>query len=103
MNRNIKRVLLIPVLLVSFVCTVSAQTGSDKTGALLWKISGNGLEHPSYIFGTHHLFPISFLDSVPGIKQAFASSRQRACNKFEFETSSYKNKSINRSERSTII
>ena len=62
--------------MVFFVCAVSAQSGAEKTGSLLWKVSGNGLAHPSYIFGTHHLFPLSFLDSVPGVKQAFASSRQ---------------------------
>lgn len=38
---------------------------------LLWKVSGNGLKHPSYLFGTHHLIPIQFLDSVPGLFKAF--------------------------------
>ena len=61
---------------VFFVCTVSAQESSEKTGALLWKISGNGLAQPSYIFGTHHLFPVSFLDDIAGVKQAFASCEQ---------------------------
>lgn len=40
---------------------------------LLWKISGKGLKKPSYLFGTHHLIPISFLDSVPNLYQAFNS------------------------------
>lgn len=40
---------------------------------LLWKVSGNGLEKPSYIFGTHHIAPLSVLDSVPGFNDAFAS------------------------------
>lgn len=38
---------------------------------LLWKVSGKGLTHPSYLFGTHHLIPIQFLDSVPGLFKAF--------------------------------
>jgi uncharacterized protein YbaP (TraB family) len=38
---------------------------------LLWKVSGNGLKHSSYLFGTHHLIPIQFLDSVPGLFKAF--------------------------------
>ncbi|MDP4238757.1 MAG: TraB/GumN family protein [Bacteroidota bacterium] len=38
---------------------------------LLWKVSGNGLKHPSYLFGTHHLISIQFLDSVPGLFKAF--------------------------------
>ncbi|MEI7504826.1 MAG: TraB/GumN family protein, partial [Paludibacter sp.] len=40
---------------------------------LIWKVSGNGLKHPSYLFGTHHLIPISFLDSVPDLFRAFNS------------------------------
>ncbi|MCE5331124.1 MAG: TraB/GumN family protein [Bacteroidales bacterium] len=38
---------------------------------LLWKITGNGLENPSYIFGTHPLIPVVFLDSVQGLYKAF--------------------------------
>ena len=38
---------------------------------LLWKVSGKDLPKPSYVFGTHHLIPISFLDSVPGLFSAF--------------------------------
>lgn len=38
---------------------------------LLWKISGNGLKHPSYLFGTQNLISIQFLDSVPGLFKAF--------------------------------
>jgi len=70
-----KKFFLIPVL-VFFVCAASAQNPAVKTGALLWKVSGNGLTAPSYIFGTHHAFPVSFLDSVAGVKQAFADCGQ---------------------------
>ncbi len=70
-----KKIFLIPIL-IFFICAASAQKGDEKTGALLWKISGNGLTQPSYIFGTHHLYPLSFLDSIPGVKQAFASCEQ---------------------------
>ena len=43
---------------------------------LLYKISGNGLEKPSYIVGTYHLAPGNFADSIPGLKDAFASCKQ---------------------------
>ncbi len=62
--------------LLFIVFTVSAQKSSEKTGALLWKISGNGLAQPSYIFGTHHAYPLSFLDSIPGVKTTFESCGQ---------------------------
>jgi len=38
---------------------------------LLWKITGNGLKHPSYLFGTQHLISIQYLDSIPGLFKAF--------------------------------
>jgi uncharacterized protein YbaP (TraB family) len=53
------------LLLLSIACFSATQA------QLLWKVSGNGLKHPSYLFGTHHLIPIQFLDSVPGLYKAF--------------------------------
>ena len=37
---------------------------------LLWKVSGNGLGRPSYIFGTHHMAPSTMIDQIPGINAA---------------------------------
>jgi len=44
---------------------------SATQAQLLWKITGNGLKQPSYLFGTHNLISIQFLDSVPGLFKAF--------------------------------
>lgn len=38
---------------------------------LLWKISGRGIERPSYILGTHHAVPFTYCDSIPGLMEAF--------------------------------
>ena len=43
---------------------------------LLWKVSGNGLEKPSYIFGTHHLAPYSVMEQIEGLKPAFDETSQ---------------------------
>ena len=43
---------------------------------LLWKISGNGLQKPSYIIGTYHFAPVSFTDSIKGLKEALDASEQ---------------------------
>ena len=43
---------------------------------LLWKISGNGLERPSYIVGTHHLAPLSVKDSLKALPQAIEQTSQ---------------------------
>lgn len=39
---------------------------------LLWKVSGNGLGRPSYIFGTHHMAPASMIDQIPAMEAAIA-------------------------------
>ena len=56
------------VLLMSIALGANAQ--------LLWKISGNGLQQPSYIFGTYHLSPLSITDSIASLPQAMADARQ---------------------------
>ena len=61
-----KKTILLFITVIIAVSTIQAQ--------LLWKITGNGLKHPSYLFGTHHLIPIQFLDSVPGLFKAFNES-----------------------------
>lgn len=43
---------------------------------LLYKISGNGLDKPSYIVGTYHLAPASFAESIPGSQRVLASVEQ---------------------------
>lgn len=43
---------------------------------LLWKISGNDLASPSYVFGSHHLSPLSILDSISGFKQSMNNVEQ---------------------------
>lgn len=56
------------VMLLSITLGIQAQ--------LLWKVSGNGLAQPSYIMGTHHLSPLSIKDSIAGMKQALADTKQ---------------------------
>lgn len=43
---------------------------------LLWKVSGNGLEKPSYIMGTHHLAPLSITDSIASLPQVMEQAEQ---------------------------
>jgi uncharacterized protein len=54
-----------------FVLSALALTLIPVHSQLLWKITGNGLKKPSYLFGTHHLISIQYLDSVPGLYKAF--------------------------------
>ena len=48
----------------------------NANAQLLWKISGNGQEKPSYILGTHHLAPLSIKDSIAGLPQAIEGTTQ---------------------------
>lgn len=54
------------------ILILSALTFATKA-QLLWEISGNGIEKPSYLFGTHHLAPLSVLESTPGFNEALES------------------------------
>lgn len=66
----------IAVTAIFLLLSCSSGASNKTESSLLWKISGNGLQKPSYIFGTHHLVPISFLDSIPGIEAAFEETEQ---------------------------
>lgn len=56
------------VLFAAFTCNTQAQ--------ILYRISGNGLKTPSYIVGTYHLAPASFVDSIPGMQKAMEETNQ---------------------------
>lgn len=64
---------MLRILTILFASVAMALPGSAQ---LLYKVEGNGLASPSYIFGTHHRVPLSVLDSVPSWKSAFDGSRQ---------------------------
>ena len=48
----------------------------EKTGYLLWKISGKDLTKPSYLLGTLHLESGDYLDSIPGVRNALKNCEQ---------------------------
>ncbi len=43
---------------------------------LLWKISGEQLQKPSYLFGTHHFASVDITKQIPGFDKAFNSCKQ---------------------------
>lgn len=46
--------------------------GLSSDAQILWRVCGNGLDNPSYIFGSHHLCPGDFCHTVYGFDEAFA-------------------------------
>lgn len=67
-------------LLISiFICILGINSIAAQHN-LLWKISGNHLQKPSYLFGTLHMEgSIPVLDSIQCFENAFNSVRQYAC------------------------
>lgn len=70
--RNSGLLLLVAIIFVSG--GVHAQKKNSEK-SLLWKISGNGLKQPSYLFGTYHLLGDKFLSQVPEVQQPFAEAK----------------------------
>ena len=62
-----KSVLFLLLLVVSL---------SGANAQLLYKITGKGLKSPSYIVGTYHLAPATFIDSIPGANIALGKVEQ---------------------------
>jgi len=60
------------VLLFIFIA-LKGFSAEKYTGSLLWKISGNDLISPSYVLGTHHFVPASYVNEIPGYSEAWKS------------------------------
>lgn len=63
-----RKLLLLATAIIASITYSQAQ--------ILYRISGKGLETPSYIVGTYHLAPASFADSIPGMKTAIEGTQQ---------------------------
>lgn len=72
-NKLSKILSIIAVLVIATTTQLYAQN-SDQS--LLWEISGNGLEEPSYLFGTFHLLQQEFLETKPVVLEKFDASEQ---------------------------
>lgn len=67
----------LPIWII-ILCTISCS--KEKKDGLLWKISGNGLEKPSYLFGTVHgdqyYTGDLFLKNVPDLYKSLEKTEQ---------------------------
>lgn len=66
-----KKTLLTIAIVFLGIITIKSQTGEQS---LLWKVSGNGLDAPSYLFGTFHLLCPDDLNITDQIKKAMSES-----------------------------
>jgi len=58
------------------LCSMQSIAQRDKKNTLLWEISGNGLQEPSYLFGTIHMICKDDFLLSESVKQKFSSSKQ---------------------------
>ena len=68
-----KKTFLLAVLCLVISVTLLAQK-NILDNSLLWKVAGNGLKKPTYIFGTFHLLTNAYADTLPGVINAYKSS-----------------------------
>ena len=68
-----KRFSLLIFISFSLLCACSNQPVKKASGnnSLLWQINGNGIEKPSYLFGTMHIIPKNDFFLVEGTTEAF--------------------------------
>lgn len=64
------------VVFLFTICSMQSIAQSNKKNALLWEISGNGLQHPSYLFGTIHMICKENFTFSEVAKQKFNISKQ---------------------------
>jgi uncharacterized protein YbaP (TraB family) len=60
-------------IIATSICFIFNLQAQENT--LLWKVSGNGLDTPSYLFGTMHILCEQDIVSKPGFQQALAESQ----------------------------
>lgn len=72
------------LLIITFLSSILSQAQVTETpakleDALLWEISGNGLQKSSYLLGTMHTVEFRFMfDSIPRIRKVLSSVEQIA-------------------------
>ena len=63
-------------IFVMLLTVIGFQSKAQKESSLLWEISGNGLQQPSYLFGTIHMICEDDFIMTDVVKEKFKSSSQ---------------------------
>jgi len=57
------------LVVLVMVCCGTTEIFGQTENSIFWEVKGNGLEKPSYLFGTFHLLKGNYVDSFAVIKQ----------------------------------
>lgn len=64
--------------LMAFLClslkTILVAQKNNTGNSILWEVTGNGLQKPSYLFGTYHFLSNAFIDTLPAVTNAYKSA-----------------------------
>ena len=72
---------LILFITIVFITAVNFRVhAQDNNNSIFWKVTGNGLEKPSYLFGTVHLIPKSDFFLIDSLEEKF-----KTCNEIALE------------------
>ena len=66
------------LFLGAMLCLVSATfifAQKSQENSILWKVTGKDLQKASYLFGTYHFLTNAFVDTLPGVLNAYKSSK----------------------------
>lgn len=71
-SKLVVKIIFTIFILITHLSLIS--TAQDKS-SVLWRISGNGLQHESYLFGTIHTVSYDVIKSYPVIKEAITKAQ----------------------------
>lgn len=80
---TIRKIFILSILLATFSLLArepvqQKESSSNEANSLLWEISGNGLEQPSYLYGTIHLIGKSDFVVSDLVMEKFKSAKKLA-------------------------
>jgi uncharacterized protein len=61
-------------LIYIFIFSTLPSFAQEAMNSIFWEIKGNGVNKPTYLFGTHHLHDYKFLEKNPQVATALQSS-----------------------------
>ena len=68
---------LVSFITIVFIAAVNFSIhAQDNNTSIFWKVTGNGLEKPSYLFGTVHLIPKSDFFFIDSLENKFESCQE---------------------------
>lgn len=62
------------VIFTAFLFLLPSYSIAQNNSSLLWKIEGNGMEKPSYLYGTIHIIPKADFHMSPALRKAITTS-----------------------------